>query len=223
MTRRYPVLLDLAGAPCLVVGGGTVAERKVRGLLAVDAEVTVLAPHLTAGLGAIVDAGRARWTPGGYRSEQAGGAWRFVVAATNDAAVNAAVIGDANGAGTWANDASAPDGGPAALPAVERLGPITVAVSTGGAHPGAARWLCDLAAGAIGAEHATAVELATEVRTESADRGDDAVGEHDRDRSGTGRPDWRAAVDSGMLDLIRTGRRAEAKERLQACLSSSSD
>ncbi|MGI8711148.1 MAG: precorrin-2 dehydrogenase/sirohydrochlorin ferrochelatase family protein [Acidimicrobiales bacterium] len=217
MTLRYPVLLDLAGAPCLVVGGGAVAERKVRGLLAVDADVTVLAPDLRAGLAEVVAAGQATWAEGRYERGRAGGGWRFVVAATDAPSVNAEVVDDATATGTWANDATAPTGGPAALPAVERRGAVTVTVSTGGAHPGAARWLCDLAAAAVGPEHAAAVDLVAEVQAEApAVAGPDGP-------SGAGRPDWRAAVDSGMLDLIRTGRRAEAKERLQACLSSSSD
>ena len=108
----------------------------------------------------------------------------------------------------WVNDASASDGGAVSVPAVERRGPVTLSVSTGGSHHGAAAWLRDLAAEAIGPEHLTALALVDEVRAGSA--------------SGA-RPDWRQAVDSGMLDLIREGHLAEAKERLQACLSSSSD
>ncbi|MGH7300890.1 MAG: NAD(P)-dependent oxidoreductase, partial [Candidatus Rokuibacteriota bacterium] len=42
MSAYYPALLDLAGRPCLVVGGGPVAEGKVEGLLAVGARVTVV-------------------------------------------------------------------------------------------------------------------------------------------------------------------------------------
>ena len=93
-------------------------------------------------------------------------------------------------------------------PAVHRDGPVTLTVSTGGVHPGAAAWIRDLAAGAIHPEHLVALDLAAEVRATNP---------------GGHRPDWREAVRSGMLDLIREGRRAEAKERLKACLSSSSD
>jgi len=206
---RYPVLLDLEGAPCLVVGGGVVAERKVRGLLGVGADVTLIAPTTTPGLARQVGAGAVRWEERPYEAaDLAAAPWRFVVAATDHPAVNRQVVADASAAGTWANDASAPDGGPAALPAVHRDGPLTLAVSTGGLHPAAATWLRDLAAGAIGPEHLVALELLAELRATSP------LGV---------RPDWRAAVESGMLDLIREGREAEAKERLQACLSSSSD
>lgn len=209
MTPRYPVLLDLSGQPCLVVGGGAVAERKVQGLLDVGASVTLISPDATevlsgAAAGGRVSWQRRRWLPEDLTSVR----WRFVVAATDDAALNRNVVAGAELEGIWANDVSAPDGGTAALPAVYRDGPVTLTVSTGGVHPGAAGWLRDLAANAIDPEHLTALELVAEVRAASP-RGS--------------RPDWRQAIDSGMLDLIREGRVAEAKERLQACLSSSSD
>lgn len=211
MTHRYPVLLDLSGQRCLVVGGGAVAERKVRGLLGVEADVTVLAPTATDDLVRAASAGRVRWLRRAFDAAdltETPGRWRFVVATTDDPEVNRGVVEAATHAGIWANDASAPDGGPAALPAVHHDGPVTLTVSTGGVHPGAAGWLRDLAAGSIGPEHVVALDLVAEVRADSP---------------GVGRPDWRAAVDSGMLDLICEGRMAEAKERLKACLSSSSD
>lgn len=213
---RYPVLLDLDGLACLVVGGGPVAERKVRGLLGVGGVVTVIAPTATPGLARSADEGALRWDQRSYETADlapadgtaAGPAWRFAVAATDHPAVNRQVVADASAAGVWANDASAPDGGPAALPAVHRAGPVTLAVSTGGVYPGAAGWLRDEVAGAIAPEHLVALRLLGEVREASP------AGQ---------RPDWRAAVGSGMLEFIRVGREAEAKERLQACLSSSSD
>lgn len=208
MTSRYPVLVDLAGRRVLVVGGGSVATRKVRGLLAVAAEVTVCAPDLTDDLSSLVGDDTVTWRTERYGPDVAGDGWAFVVAATDDRAVNEQIVADATEAGTWANDATSRTGGPAALPAVYRAGMITLTVSTGGAAPGAAAWLRDVAAKSIGPEHVTAVALVAEVRAESP---------------AAARPDWRAAVHSGMLSLIREGHQAEAKERLQACLSSSSD
>ncbi len=209
--HRYPVLLDLQDQPCLVVGAGSVAGRKVRGLLDVGACVTVIAPTASRVVRVAAEAGELAWEPRTFAPTDLsapGAGWRLVFAATDDHALNHQVVAAATARGTWANDASAPEGGPAALPAVHRHGPVTLTASTGGVHPGAASWLRDLAASAVGPEHVTALELAAEVR--------------DASPAGT-RPDWREAVDSGMLDLIREGRVAEAKERLQACLSSSSD
>jgi precorrin-2 dehydrogenase/sirohydrochlorin ferrochelatase len=216
VSPRYPVLLRLEGEPVLVVGGGTVGERKVRGLLGVGAVVTLIAPGVVPALRDAAHEGALTWLERSYDADHAAsvraGSYRFVIAATDDPAVNRQVVDDASGAGTWANDASAPDGGPASLPAVHRDGPVTVSVATGGRHPGAARWLRDLLAGAVPAEVVEVLELVDEEQAAALAQG-----------RGVRRPDWRQVLDSGMLDLIREGRKAEAKERLEACLSSSSD
>jgi siroheme synthase-like protein len=218
---RYPVLLDLADRPCLVVGGGPVAARKARGLVAAGARVTVVAREPGDEVQALAEAGALALVEAAYDGEAAapppgagpGGRWTFVAAATDDRAVNRRVVADATAGGAWANDATDPRGGPAALPAVRRDGPITVAVATGGAHPGAARWLADRLVEGLGPEHATVLAWLDELAPPPGPDGDRA----------DPRPDWRTVVDSGTLDLIRAGRAAEAKERLQACLSSSSD
>lgn len=207
-TPRYPVLLDIDGAPCLVVGGGPVAARKVRGLLAAGAVVTVVAPLVHGTLVEPCANGSVRWEQRLVSAQDLESTpWRFVVVATDDKAVNARVAAQATALGIWANNASESDGGPAALPAVHRQGPVTLTVSTGGSHPGAAAWLRDLAAGAIGPEYIVALDLITEATTEATTAG--PAGH---------RVDWRQLVQSGMLDLIRDGRTAEAKERLQGCL-----
>jgi len=208
-------MVDLAGRPCLVVGGGAVATRKVLGLLASEAAVTVVSPDLSAPLAELADIGRLRWRAEPYATlgtPEGASAWVLVVAATDDDSVNGRVAADAEATGTWVNVASRPDGGAVAIPARWQHGAVTVAVSTDGVHPGAARWLCDEAVAAIGDAPLIALDLLDQVRR------DDATG------GGPGRrPDWRSAVDSGMLELIRAGQLAEAKERLEACLSSSSD
>lgn len=215
MAERYPVMVDLAGRPCLVVGGGAVATRKVLGLLAAEAQVTVRSPELGGPLAELAEIGRIRWEATSYVGlgvADDGRPWSLVVAATDEVAVNRRVAADAEAVGAWANDASDPTGGAAAVPASWRTGPVTVAVSTGGVHPGAARWLCDRAALAVTPEAIAALDLIDEIRLEDVAGG------------GLGRrPDWRSAVESGTLELIREGHLAEAKERLQACLSSSSD
>jgi precorrin-2 dehydrogenase/sirohydrochlorin ferrochelatase len=208
-------MVDLARRPCLVVGGGAVATRKVLGLLAAEALVTVRSAELSAALAELASTGRIRWDAQAYGAlgvADDGQTWALVLAATDDVAVNQRVVADAAAVGVWANDASDPTGGPVAIPASWHADPVTVAVSTGGVHPGAARWLCDQAALAVTPEARAALALIDEIRLEDVAGG------------GLGRrPDWRMAVESGTLDLIREGHLAEAKERLQACLSSSSD
>jgi len=110
-----------------VVGGGSVALRRARGLLDAGAQVTVIAPAVAAELADLPVTVRHRR----YREGDLSGAW-LAHAATSDPAVNAAVAAEAERRRIWcirADDASA---SPAALPAVTRHGAVTVAVTSGG-------------------------------------------------------------------------------------------
>ena len=76
----YPLALRIAGRRVLVVGGGTVATRRVPGLIAAGAQVEIVAPELTPALQAHVDAGRAVWTPRRFAPGDVAGAWLVHVA-----------------------------------------------------------------------------------------------------------------------------------------------
>ena len=87
-----------------------------------------------------------------------------------------------------------------------------VTVSTGGHSPALASWLRDQLGEELGPEYEILVGLLAERREALRSEGIPTEG-----------MSWQDALDSGMLDLVRAGRVAEARERLQACLSSSSD
>jgi siroheme synthase-like protein len=205
-TSPYPVNLLLAGYPCLVVGGGPVAAQKVRGLLAADAEVTVVAPEIVEDIAAL--GVRCERRP--YRRPEAAD-YRLVVAATGDPAVNQQVFDDADAAGVWVNSADDPARCSFTLPAVVRRGRLTVTVSTGGHSPALAAWLRDRLDTELGPEYDQLVGVLADVRSEIQTTG-----------RATETLDWRQALQSGILELVRAGRIEEAKERLRACLSSSS-
>jgi siroheme synthase-like protein len=219
----YPVNLVLAGKRCLVVGGGRVALQKVRGLLEAGAVVHVVARDLSDPLRALVDEQgsdpafgprrpaslTAEERP--YRAGEVAGYW-LAVTATDDAVTNQAVHDDGEAHRVWVNSADDPERCTFILPARVRQGPLLVTVSTSGASPAVATWLRRRFAEDLGPEYATLIELLAGERARIKAEGRSTEG-----------LDWQAALDSGMLDLIREGHLAEAKERLQACLSSSSD
>jgi siroheme synthase-like protein len=203
----YPVNLVLAGRPCLVVGGGRVALTKVRGLADAGARVTVVAPEVAPEVAAVADVVELRpYLPG----EAAG--YRFVIAATGDPQVNQEVYDDGEAAGVWVNSADDPQRCSAVLPARVRQGRLTLTVSTGGHSPAVAAWVRERLAREYGPEYDQLVGLLSEAREEVRAQG-----------RGTEHLDWKQALDSGILELIRAGRLEAAKERLRACLSSSSD
>jgi siroheme synthase-like protein len=203
----YPVNLVVDGRPCLVVGGGAVAAHKAEGLLACGAEVHVVAERVGPEMRALP----VTWEERSYGRGEAAG-YRFVVAATDAPDTNAAVFEDGEAAGVWVNSADDPAHCSATLPAVVRRGPLMVTVSTGGRSPALAAWLKERLAAEIGPEYDVLLDLLSDEReaVRSAGRSTEQL-------------DWRSALDSDMLELIKNGRVAEARERLQACLSSSSD
>ncbi|HKX05728.1 MAG TPA: bifunctional precorrin-2 dehydrogenase/sirohydrochlorin ferrochelatase, partial [Methylomirabilota bacterium] len=138
----YPLCLEMAGRPCLVVGGGPVAERKVAGLLDAGAWLTVVSPTATESLHAWARADRIRLVEREYTAADLAG-HSVVFVATDDERVNAAVARDARAAGLLINAADDPAHCDFILPAVVRRGDLTVAVSTGGASPALARTVRD--------------------------------------------------------------------------------
>ena len=148
--------IDLTGRSVLVVGGGPIALEKVEGLLAAGAQVTVVAPEIVPEL-AELDVTLAQRE---YRSTDLGGRF-LVVAATSTSSVNRRVFREAEARQLLCNVVDVPDLCSFILPAVHRLEPIAIAVSTGGASPALAQHLRDQIATVVRPEHA---ELARRLR-----------------------------------------------------------
>lgn len=160
----YPVLLDLRGAPCLVVGGGAVATRKVRALLEAGAAVTAVAPELTAELAELKERGRIDHVAGSFEDTLLE-AFRLVFAATNDRRVNDEIARRARDAEVWVNIADDPDASTFQVPAHFRRGELTVAVSTGGASPAEARRVRETLEELFPADYARYLALLRAVRS----------------------------------------------------------
>jgi len=200
----YPINLSLAGRRCLVVGGGPVALSKARELVVCGAVVDVVAPEILedfASLNGVICHKRP------YEAGEVVG-YRLVITATSDPAVNRQVFVEGEEAGIWVNSADDPANCAFALPARVRQGPLLVTFSTSGSSPALSTWLRRRYGPEFGPEYAVLVEILTEYRARLQAEGTSTEG-----------LDWQGALDSGMLELIREGRLAEAKERLQACLS----
>lgn len=150
--------LDLTGRTCVVVGGGRVGLEKVRGLLECGATVVVVAPEVVPEL---LDLD-VEWIEAPYAGALAhlDGAW-LAIAATPDREVNRRVKEDADRVGAFCNVADDPELCSLILPAVHRVDPIAVAVSTGGASPALAQRLRREIAKIVRPAHA---ELARELR-----------------------------------------------------------
>ncbi|HEV2310555.1 MAG TPA: bifunctional precorrin-2 dehydrogenase/sirohydrochlorin ferrochelatase [Acidimicrobiia bacterium] len=206
----YPVNLLVAGRRCVVVGAGRVAARKIAGLLDAGAVVHVVAPTLGDEVVAWRAAGRLTVDERPFRGEDLDGAW-LATAATPDADVNAAVYEAGEARRVFVNAADDPAHCSFTLMSVVRQGDLVVTIGTGGRSPALATYLKDHVASEMGPEWGTLLDLLAEEREAARAAG-----------VSTETLDWRQALDSGILDLVRAGRVAQAKELLRACLSSSS-
>ncbi len=205
--RYYPIFVDMTARPCLVVGGGAVAERKVEGLLEAGARVTVVSPTLTARLQAWARAGAIRHVPRTYRPPDLAGQ-AFVFVATDSAEVTTGLSRDGTDRRALVNAADDPDHSDFILPSVLRRGALVVAVATGGASPALARAIREELESYFTDDYAVLARIAAEVRAELRARGGAASG-----------AEWRRAL-ADLRPLIVAGRHADARrlllERLEA-------
>ena len=198
----YPLFVDLAGRRCLVVGGGVVAERRVAGLLAAGATVTVVAPTLTDGLRALAATSRIYHEARTYAAGDVAG-HELAFAAADGPGVSEAVLAEGRREDVWVNAADDPEHCDFFLPAVVRRGALTVAIGTGGLSPALTRAIREELEAYFTDDYAALVELVAEVRGEL--RG--------LRRSPDG-DTWVRALGADLRRLLSEGRRDEAKQRL---------
>ncbi len=132
--QHLPIFLNLERQPCLVVGGGGVAERKVSLLRRAGARVSVVAPELNDGLTGLYEQREIDWHVGVFSPEFLQDQ-RLVVAATDDRDVNRTVAVAANSAGIFCNAVDDLDSSSFILPAIVDRAPVTIAIGTGGNAP----------------------------------------------------------------------------------------
>ena len=199
-TSYYPICVDVRGRRCVVVGGGAVAERKVRTLLEYGARVRVIGPTLTAGLARLVRARRITWAKRRYRHCDVEGA-RLVYGATDDPKTNRAVFRDARRQHVLVNVVDQPGLSSFIAPAQVRRGHLVLAVSTGGASPTLAKQIRRKLQRQFGSEYASLTRLMERLRPIIKRK--------------VAQPSRRAAIfrrvaGSDILPLLRRGKTARA-------------
>ncbi len=159
----FPVSLRLDGRPCVVIGGGRVAQTKVESLLAAGARVTLIAPEVTPSLAALAETHEIVHLERSARPGDLRGAF-LAVAASDDREAQHAVAAEAEAERVLLNVVDVPRLCTFTFPAVHRQGTVTIAVSSGGASPGLARSIRDDLACYVGPEHALLARLLGRMR-----------------------------------------------------------
>ncbi len=201
-----PVNLLVRGRRVVVVGAGRIAARKIEPLLDLGAEVHVIAPAVGAEVRAWADQGRCSLAEREFSPGDLDGAW-LAFTATDDPAVNAAVHAVGEAARVWVNSADDPANCSFTMMSVVRRSDLVVAVGTGGRSPALSAHLRRLLNEELGPEYEVLLDLLSEAREawRASGRSSESA-------------DWQRAFDSGIVDLVRAGRVAEAKELLNSCL-----
>jgi precorrin-2 dehydrogenase/sirohydrochlorin ferrochelatase len=171
----YPLSLRVAGRACVVVGGGSVAARKVGSLVAAGAVITVVAPQL----GERLTAARAgdpgwRWLARAFEPGDCAGCL-LVVAATGDREVNRRAAEAGRAAGALVNVVDDPEGSDFVVPSVIQRGPLQIAVSTAGLAPAFSASLRRRLEQQFPPEYGQAVEVVAQARVDARGAGAEAL------------------------------------------------
>ena len=162
-TPFYIACLKLTGRRCVVVGGGEIGLEKVEGLLACDGRVVLIAPDAEPALQKLADEGSIEWIRKRYERGDLESTF-MAIAATNDTDVNIAVYNDAEERAMLVNVVDVPPLCNFILPAIVRVGPLAIAISTAGASPALAKRMKTQIAETYGEEYARLAVMLNDVR-----------------------------------------------------------
>lgn len=158
MPRYYPMNLDVEGKPCLIIGGGKVAERKTLTLLEYKAAVTIISPEITLQLTQLAENKQINYERRRFQPSDPGGFF-LVLAATNDNQINALVAQEAKKRGLLVNVVDSPGDSSFILPATVQRGDLVISITTGGNSPALARKIREELEAVYGREYEIFVDL----------------------------------------------------------------
>jgi siroheme synthase-like protein len=139
----WPLFLKLEGRTVLVVGAGSVAERKIHALVEARARVRVVAPHASPSVRRLADEGALVWRERRFEPQDTDGVW-LALAATSDPTVQSEVATAADARRIFLVAADDPANASAYSGAVVRRHPFTIAISSSGATPALTRLLREI-------------------------------------------------------------------------------
>ena len=204
-----PVFLKLKGQPCLVVGGGKVAARKVALLSRAGAVITVVSPVYCDELLALGEAGDITFHHREFSDDDVR-EFVLVIAATDDRSVNQRVYDLAMLHNVPVNVVDDPDNSSFIVPSIVDRSPVQIAVSTGGASPVLARLLRARLESFIPSAYGRLAALVDEYRNKVKERF--AVPEQRRYF-------WESVLQGRVAELLFAGRGDEARKALEQAIS----
>jgi precorrin-2 dehydrogenase/sirohydrochlorin ferrochelatase len=204
MTTYYPIYLELHYQPCIVIGGGKIAEGKVDGLLAAGAQVKLISPELTLHLHDLVKQNQAEYISREYQHGDLTGAF-MVICATDKTEINHQVWQEASANRQLVNVVDDTPRCNFIAPAILRKGDLNIAISTGGKAPALAVRLKERLQEELGPQYERFLELSGQLR--------EPLARHIPDFE-TRKKLWYELVDSNILELLSQGDEPAAIEKI---------
>lgn len=205
-----PIFLDIKDQPCLVVGGGPIALRKLNNLYQAGARIHLVAPTLVEELAARADDPRIRYAPRRFTEADLDGV-RLAIAATADRAVNREIGALARARGIPVNVADQPEDCSFTMPAIIDRSPVVVAVSTGSASPVLARMIRARLESLVPAGYGRLANLCARYRERVKGR---FAEQRDRRRF------WDRVLQGGVAERVFSGHLDEADAAMERELAS---
>jgi len=199
----YPVNLKIKDRPCLVVGGGKVGTRKVKGLMQCDARVVVVSPVVSLAIERLAGQGKIVWKKKDYDPSDLDGFF-LVIGSTSNQDVNWQISRDAEERRMICNIADVPGACNFILPSVIRRGPLTITISTSGQSPAFSKSLRRQMESMFGPEYEMFLSIMGGIRKNLL------AEDHDHEAH---KPLFEAIIKGGLLELCRAGD-IEAIDRL---------
>jgi len=208
-----PIFLKVRERPCLVVGAGKVAARKVALLLRAGARVTIVSPECCAEVQSLTAGADVNCVERGFQPGDISG-MVLVIAATDDQAVNRQVSELAKQQGIPVNVVDNPGLCSFIMPSIIDRSPVQVAVSTGGASPVLARLLRARLESFIPSAYGRLARLVDEYRQRVKRRFPSA---------GQRRYFWESILQGRVAELLFAGQEDKARAALQEAIDDTSD
>ncbi len=200
-TPYYPIMLNIRGKKCLVVGGGRVALRKIQALLEHGAAIEVTSPSLCPELDQLAKDGVIRTQRRAYKAEDLDGAL-IAIAATDDTKTNETIAKDARRRGVLVNVVDNLTSSDFIFPSCFKRGDIVIAVTTSGKSPALAHKIRTELEQSFTPEYAQLALIADEVRAELKQQGIAANSDA-----------WQQVLNSNsLIELLKQGKTQEAKK-----------
>ena len=206
----YPVNLNIKDKKCIVVGGGNVAERKVKSLLRANAAVNVISPNLTPTLQDLVMKKKVNYIARNYQAGDIKGCF-LVICATDNKEINKTVAEEADALGLLFNVIDDSKESNFTVPAVIKRADLILTVSTNGKSPAVSRQIKEELSQMYGDEYGSFLKLIAKYRQELKYRV-----KNSKERENF----WRENMNKDILTLLKDGRLNEAEAKIKDAIGS---